>query len=49
MKRDCPEYAAHGSRGLFFGSGGRPSALDELRHRMVGDGGGLRVARAETA
>ncbi|MEI2387402.1 fatty acid desaturase [Breoghania sp. JC706] len=48
MKRDCPEYANHGSRGLFFGSGGRPSALDELRHRMVGNGG-LRVAHAEAA
>ncbi|GGE93718.1 fatty acid desaturase [Stappia taiwanensis] len=45
MKRDCPEYANHGSRGLFFGSGGKPSALDELRERMVG-GGDLRLAPA---
>jgi len=38
MKRDSPEYANHGSVGLFFGSQGKPSALGELRLRMIEDG-----------
>lgn len=38
MKRDCPEYQEHGSMGLFFGSRNKPSALDELRMRLVGQG-----------
>lgn len=35
LKRDIPEYSQHLSSGLFLKSSVRPSALSELRERMV--------------